>query len=208
MAEHEIARLFDAPQTIPGQLALSTDAPADVTGEPVRKTYRERREAKAARLIEWAEKREAKSDAMHAAADSHTAGIPLGQPILVGHHSQRRHERAIERGWAATGRAFENDAKAAEMRRKAERIEAAASQAIYSDDPDAAERLAEKIAGLEAQREEMKARNAAFKKANKDRLKAMGSAYERNRALPHPSYELQNLGGNLSRLRKRLADMQ
>lgn len=176
--------------------------------EAQRKTYRERREAKAARLREWAEMREAKSDAMHDAARSHTAGIPFGQPILMGHHSQGRHERAIERSWAATGRAIENDRKAASMKGRADRIEAAAANAIYSDDPDAAERLAEKIAGLEAKRDEMKARNAAFKKANKDKLKAISSAYERNRALPHPSYELTNLSGNLSRLRKRLATMQ
>lgn len=56
--------------------------------------HRERRaealDAKAERLAAEAS---AHSEASHAA----TAGIPFGQPILVGHHSERRHRRAIER---------------------------------------------------------------------------------------------------------------
>lgn len=54
-------------------------------------------DGRAARLAQTAEGEFEKS---HAA----TAGIPFGQPILVGHHSQRRHERAIERSHAAADR--------------------------------------------------------------------------------------------------------
>lgn len=174
-----------------------------------RKTYRERREARAERLRGWAEKREAKADSMHASGDlrEEASGIPFGQPILVGHHSERRHRNAIEKANNATRRALENDAKAASMRSRADNIERAAEHAIYSDDADAVERLREKIASLEARREAMKQRNAEYRKAHKAELKALSSAYQRDRAMPHQAYELQNLGGNISRARKRLAQL-
>lgn len=169
-------------------------------------TRRQRREARAARLNEWADKREAKADELHAKGDlrESVSGIPFGQPILVGHHSANRHRNAIEKANNATRRAIENDDKAREMRAKAANIEAAAERAIYSDDEDATERLRERIAELEARREAMKVANAAFRKAHRDELKAM-SAYARGRAMPHPSYELSNLGGQISRYRARLA---
>jgi hypothetical protein len=51
-------------------------------------TTRERREARAARLREWADKREAKSTAAFDAVRQIADNIPMGQPILVGHHSE------------------------------------------------------------------------------------------------------------------------
>lgn len=60
-------------------------------------TYRERREARAEKLREWAAKRDAKSAAGFQAARTVADGIPLGQPILVGHHSEKRHRRDIAR---------------------------------------------------------------------------------------------------------------
>ncbi len=48
-------------------------------------------------LTERAERHQAKSAERHAAAESITAHIPFGQPILVGHHSQARSERDAAR---------------------------------------------------------------------------------------------------------------
>jgi hypothetical protein len=53
----------------------------------------DRQEALAAK----AERREAASEAALAAADRISDMIPFGQPVLVGHHSQRRHERDLDR---------------------------------------------------------------------------------------------------------------
>lgn len=172
-------------------------------------TYRERRLAKAERLRGYAENREAKQGALNEAAraDEGATGIPFGQPILVGHHSEGRHRRRIAQIDRAMGAAVENSQKAAAMASRADSIEAAAERAIYDDDPDAIERLREKIAGLEAQRETMKTRNAEFRKANREELKGM-SAYERGQAVPFPSYVLSNLGGVLSTSRKRLARLE
>jgi hypothetical protein len=120
-------------------------------------TYRERRERRAERLRDWAEKRDAKASAARGTADSIMDAIPLGQPILVGHHSQRRHERAIVKLDNATRASAEHNAKASEFRRRADNIAAAADRAIYDDDPDAPERLRERIAELEAERDRIKA---------------------------------------------------
>ncbi len=197
-AEHEAAE---------AELADDTEAAgSDGTEGRERMSYRERRLAKAERLRGWADGRERKAASAHDQSDAAVAGIPLGQPVMVGHHSQRGHERALERSRASMTAAVEHDEKAREMRDRATNIEASASQAIYSDDEDAEERLTEKIAGLEAKRDRIKAENATFRKEHREQLKTM-TAYQRDRALPHPSYELTNLSGNISRLRKRQANL-
>jgi hypothetical protein len=172
-------------------------------------TYRERREARAEQLRGWAANREAKQDTLWQAArsDEATTGIPFGQPILVGHHSERRHRNAIARMDRAMSAAVENDRKAASMNGRADEIEAQAAGAIYSDDADAVERLREKLERLEAQRETMKQRNAEYRREHKAELKAM-TAYGRDQAVPHRSYELTNLGGVISTTRKRLAELE
>lgn len=171
-------------------------------------TYRERRAARVARLRGWADGREAKADAAAAAMESATAGIPFGQPILVGHHSERAHRRALERSDRAVNAAVEHSVKARSMRSRADNIEASAAAAVYDDDPDAIDRLREKLAALEQRREAMKAANAAYRKAHRAELQALPSAFQRDRAVPHPSYELQNLGGTISRTRQRLARLE
>jgi DNA repair exonuclease SbcCD ATPase subunit len=170
-------------------------------------TTRERRERRAARRREWAESRAQKAAAAREGTDRIAGMIPMGQPILVGHHSEKRHRRDIERADNGMRRGLEHQAKAHEMSSRADNIEAAAERAIYSDDADAIERLEERIAELEATRTEMKRRNAEWLKANREAAKAM-SAYERDRARPHAGYELTNLGGNISRTRKRLKALQ
>lgn len=168
-------------------------------------TYRERRLRRAERLRDWATGRRDKSRAAFAAADRIAQAIPMGQPILVGHHSEKHHRRDVARIESGMSKGIEHERMADSMASRADEIERQADAAIYSDDADAVERLTDKIATLEATRETMKTRNADFRKANRDRLKAMTSAYDRDLAMPHQGYELQNLGGNISRLRKRLA---
>lgn len=170
-------------------------------------TYRERREAKAERYREWAEKRDGKADAAYERVQSITERIPFGQPILVGHHSEkgaRADQRRIQSGMDSF---CENAATATRMREKADNIERAAKRAIYSDDVDAVERLREKLAGLKAQRETIKARNAEWLKENKASLKGL-STYEKDRARPFPGYVLTNLSGTISNTRKRLAELE
>lgn len=183
-------------------------------------TYRERREARAERLRGWAESRDAKAAARLGSAEKLADSIPFGQPILVGHHSERRARRdqdRIHNGFAA---GLAHQRKAEEMRSKADNIEAAADHAIYSDDEDAIERLAERIEALEAERARVKAYNASCRKGTPDRSILTDSerrnlevvervqAYALTKGGGFPTYHSANLSGNINRQKKRLAQLQ
>lgn len=183
-------------------------------------TYRDRREARAERLREWAEKRDVKADAAEAKTRQLADMIPFGQPILVGHHSEgrsRRDAERIQRGMSAT---VEHSRKADEMRSKADNIEAAAEHAIYSDDGDAIERLEGRIAELEAKRSRIKAYNTSCRKGARDVALlsdaeqadilnvAKHASFQLRENGAAPAYWLSNLSGNLNAQRKRLASLR
>lgn len=170
-------------------------------------TYRERREARAERLRGWADKRETRGSAALDRAHEMQSVIPFGQPILVGHYSERRDRNYRARIDSTMGRGVENLNKAESMRSRADNIEAQAAGAIYSDDPDAIDALEARIATLEADRVQIKAENAAFRKAHGTELRAM-TAYQRDQAMPHQGYELTNLSGNIKRNRDRLEGLR
>lgn len=177
-------------------------------------TYRERRLARAARLDDWAEKNAAKAEAKHAAVNQIADMIPMGQPILAGHHSQGRHQRDVNRIQSGMSKAIELDQKAESQASRAANIRAAAEVAIYSDDPDAVEALQAKIARLEEDRTAIKAYNAAVRKGTAN-VADLPPDLERELAGiirvgmdnngGFPSFVATNIGGNISRLRKRLS---
>lgn len=185
--------------------------------------YRERRLARADRLRDWASTRRQKSRAAFKAVDRICDGIPMGQPILVGHHSERHARRDQERIHNGMSKGIEHQHMAESMSSRADEIERQAENAIYSDDSDATERLAEKIAGLEAQRARINAINkiVRMKKLTEDERVAklvadcgVAEAVARLYFTPDfcgrigiPSYEVQNLGGNITRLRNRLEQL-
>lgn len=120
--------------------------------------YAERMENKAARLRDRAANVSAKGEAAYAASNRIANMIPMGQPILVGHHSERRHRAdiaRIDRGMRAS----------IEATKTATRLEAAADRAenptaVSSDDPTAVDKLRTKLAGMEALQDRMKRANA------------------------------------------------
>lgn len=67
---------------------------------------------RAERRREWAQKAEERSSRYFDKSQSAVAGIVPGQPILVGHHSEKRHRAAIDKSWAALGHSVEEDRKA------------------------------------------------------------------------------------------------
>ena len=75
---------------------------------------------RAERRNEWADKAEARSTQYFEKSSTAVEGIPFGQPILVGHHSEGRHRAAIRRSQSAMGRCVEESNKAADHRSKAE----------------------------------------------------------------------------------------
>ncbi len=94
------------------------DALAPVAEREARRTERiaQRQEALAAK----AERLHAASDAHHARVDAITSQIPLGQPILVGHHSEARARRDQQRIWDGMDKAVAAYDEATETARKAE----------------------------------------------------------------------------------------
>src|SRR4051794_4138295 len=81
---------------LPGQLSFDQLEPDQV---PVQTgvTRRERLERRAERLRGWADGRDAKADAAYEASRAATEHIPFGQPILIGHHSERGHRADLDR---------------------------------------------------------------------------------------------------------------
>ena len=75
------------------------------------------------------------------------SGIPLGQPILVGHHSERRHRRHLERIERIVRAGYDASKKAEQLRSRLYSIENNSS--IQVDNPDARELIQSKIDKLQ-----------------------------------------------------------
>jgi len=182
-------------------------------------TRRERLERRIEKRQQWAASAEAKAEREYKTSQSLVEGIPMGQPILVGHHSEKRHRRTLDRSWNALGRSVEQTRKAEMHESKAANLESALDRTIFSDDTNAVEALEARIAEREAEREHMKVINKLFKKADIEGLKALGVDYEELRTrlaalgsyfgqAPHMPFELQNIGQRIQGDKKRLESIK
>jgi hypothetical protein len=117
-----------------------------------------RMRARAARL-------QAEGEARLAGAHATLDRIPLGQPILVGHHSEGKHRRDLARADAGMRKGYELTTEAAALARRADAAEV--STAVSSDDPDAVDKLRAKLADVERGVEAVKAANKVLRKATK-----------------------------------------
>jgi hypothetical protein len=179
-------------------------------------TRRERLENKLEKRLEWAEKAETRSAALSEQSHSMISVIPMGQPILVGHHSEKRDRNYRERAWNKMGKAVEQSNVAEHHKSSAMGIERALEDSIFSDDANAIEALEARIAENEAKRERMKLINKLYKKSDAEGLKALGIDIESLRTklaaaggywgkAPHLPYEMSNLGGRIQSDKKRIA---
>lgn len=182
-------------------------------------TRRERMERRAEKRREWAEKRTAKATAAFNRAHEIGDMIPLGQPILTGHHSQRRHERDLSRIDGSMRAAVESSQMADHHSTRADGIERQLENSIFSDDPDAIERLRERIAGLEAERDRMKAINREVRRGSgwaervdppltDDERTVLADTARFSGVAGYPAYALSNLGANIRRNRERLERLE
>jgi hypothetical protein len=87
--------LFVAPMWTPGREDLAVELCGGIGDEDTRLV--ERAEDRADRFSDYSEHRAAEADSACSAARSIADGIPFGQPILVGHHSERRARKDAER---------------------------------------------------------------------------------------------------------------
>lgn len=182
--------------------------------------FNERRRARAERYRELAEKARAKSDSAFNGQRQILGHIPFGQPILVGHHSEHRHRRDLERADRLMRKAVEESKLAEVYEQRAQTIEA--STVIFSDDPQAPDKLRAKIEHAERMQEAMKAGNRIVRnsKLNDDekvrQLVALGlsqsSAYAALRPdfagrVGFPDYALANNRANIRRMQARLSEL-
>ncbi|GEP98559.1 DUF3560 domain-containing protein [Chitinophaga cymbidii] len=124
--------------------------------------YQERKQNRITRALELARKKEQESDQLYDHANKMASVIPMGQPILVGHHSEKRDRRYRSRIHNTFGKAFKSAEQAEYYREKAQIIES--NDAISSDDPEAISKLEDKLAHLSAHHAFMKAANKCVRK--------------------------------------------
>ncbi len=153
--------------------------------------YKEKQEAKESRYLELSEKASAESSEAFKASTEITKMIPFGQPILVGHHSEAGHRRAIARSCSKMDRAVELSNKSEYYANKADATKN--NNAISSDNPEAIDLLKEKITELESQRTDIKDFNKKARSEKKDQ---------------HPGWMLSNLGQNITSAKKRIIQLE
>lgn len=153
--------------------------------------YEEKQSAKAERLRNKASKLKEESDAFFSKTGEEHTGIPFGQPILIGHHSEKRHRNALKRFDAKINKAIESGKESERCIERAEAIENNSS--ISSDDPEAIVKLKAKLKGLETYRQKIKDYNKEAKKEGKEK---------------YASYILTNLGANIRSVKQRITFLE
>jgi len=192
-----------------------------------RKTYEERKadfeqrkSDKAERLRDAAERARTKSNQLYQESKSMTAGIPFGQPILVGHHSEKAHRRLLDRSWNKMGKSVQEDKKASYYEHRADNAESGAG-GIKTEDPDAIAKLKSELAGMQESQEMMKAANKIVKSKKLSDDEKVAQLTELGIRGPHrllkpdfagrigfASYSLSNNNANMRRVAQRIKDLE
>jgi hypothetical protein len=180
-----------------------------------RDDYEERKERRIDRLTEKAEQAAAASLAAYERSRKIGEGIPFGQPILVGHHSEKGHRADARRIEAAMDKSVAEGKKADYYQDRANA--AAKNQAISGDDPGALKRYREKLENLEKVQEVMKAANRAWKAGKgAEGLKAAGLNEKQIAGIlenlkrfpyekaPFPAYALSNNNAEIRRIKEKM----
>lgn len=80
----------------------------------------ERAKAKAERYQKWANAAESKSTQYFEASQEGREFLSLGEPIKIGHHSEKRHRALIDRNWERMGKSVQETKKAEAHESKSE----------------------------------------------------------------------------------------
>jgi len=186
-------------------------------------TRRERLENKIEKRKEWAQGRKAEASRRFALADKDGEAFYGGQPILVGHHSEKR-ARALQDKIHSNGFAGVDNLKMAKHHEeKAEGLKAYIDSVIFDDDPDAIEQVEARIAGLEKYHNFMLAVNKICKNKKLDEagkiveLIKLDIPEDKAGKILHPerewqavgfeSFQLTNNGAKIRRYKERLVSL-
>lgn len=166
---------------------------------------RNERKARAAARVQRAQARYESAEAAYAAQPAHR--IPLGQPILLGHHSQRRHERDLQR----LNKAMGNAVQAGRDLAAAEASAAEAGYSIQISDDDAVAALQDKLAAAEAEHAAYLAHNKHTRGGGPVLVSGCTGCYmlaRRGETGPLPGYVLANSRKRIASVRQQLAAAQ
>ena len=189
----------------------------------VENPYEARKSAKIEKYREIADRKRGEAAATLDRARSMADAIPLGQPILVGHHSEQRDRNYRNRIHSTYSRGFDLDKTAQYYEEKADRLEN--NRAISSDDPEAVRKLREKLANLETLHDQMVranrivlSRRKGYSEEDKIRdLIAAGFSEQLARKffVPDfagrvgvPGYALTNSNAEIRRLKQRIVTLE
>ena len=177
--------------------------------------YDAKRLARYERLAAAADRAENESSAHWEQAHKMASIIPFGQPILVGHHSEKRDRNYREKIERKHRKGYELHQKAEHLRERA--TAAQNNTAIFSDDPAATEKLADKIARLEARQELMKKANKLVRANDRQGLIELGFSERTIDQLfvpdylgrtGFPDYAITNNGASIRAAKKRLVELE
>jgi hypothetical protein len=178
--------------------------------------FDERRNKRISNAKHRAAKSEAEADRLFKRSDEMASFIPPGQPILIGHHSEKGDRRYREKMHNTFRKGIESSHKAEYYADKAESI--ASNNAIFSDDPQALEKLTAKLKSLQEAQEFMKTANRCIKKKDKAGFLKLPHATEKlweqlNKpdcfnCLGFASYKLTNNNANIRRMEQRIAQLK
>ncbi|WIF74477.1 DUF3560 domain-containing protein (plasmid) [Proteus vulgaris] len=178
--------------------------------------YEEKQARRKERYQTLADNAVMKSNAIYSQARNMADMIPFGQPILLGHHSEKRDRNFRGKITRTFEKSFEQSNKAEYYERKAKSVGKAG---ISSDDPDAILKLEKKLSGLEKSQETMKLVNKIVRKKtishDEKLLKIMELGLKKETAnelltgdfmgrLGFASYALQNNNAEINRIKKRI----
>ena len=175
--------------------------------------YEQKQKARKERLEARAERLAREAQARYKTAHTMAEAIPFGQPILVGHHSEKRDRNYRERIRGNFEKAFELDKQAKEVDG---RVASVGTGGISSDDPDAVTKLREKLAELKAEQVRMVAANKLVRKGDVEALaKMFGPKIAEQLMQPDfcgrkgfPAYATSNNSANIRRIEERIAHLE
>lgn len=179
--------------------------------------YHERRTERIERFKEIAEKNHNLSNQVLDQAHKMADVIPFGQPILVGHYSEKRDRNYRDRIMNKYEKAGELEDKAKYYARRAATTES--NPAISSDDPDAIEALKEKLQNLKDSHDLMVKGNKIVKSkklTTEQKIDALNDlGIDEEKLLPDcmgnigfPGYALTNSSANIRRIEQRIKDLE
>jgi len=147
---------------------------------------------------------------------------PFGQPILVGHHSEKRDRRDQDKIFSSMRKSVEETEKADYYNQKAKAVEN--NTAISSDDSNAVIKLKEKLRKAEQNQEAMKTINKVVrnkKLSNEEKINKITNLTGWSKDIAtkilepdfcgrvgFPSYKLTNNNANIKRMKDRVKSLE